>query len=142
MAVDYVVDGSTGLKWLLDDEADTQTARDILAEILSGRARLIVPPHFVSEVGNGLLMAARRKRIDAHRITEAWADFLVIPRTETSWHPHLGIRSFAVARESSLTYYDAAYLALAAIHNAKLVTADVQASEAAKRMNLPVTVLR
>ncbi len=30
MASDYVVDSSIALKWLLDDESDTQLARDIL----------------------------------------------------------------------------------------------------------------
>ncbi len=101
----------------------------------------MVPPHYVSEVGNGLLMASRRKRIDVQRMSEAWADFLAIPRVEVPWHPQLGTQSLNLAREASLTYYDAAYLALAASHGSKLVTADIPVSEAARRMNLLVTVL-
>jgi predicted nucleic acid-binding protein len=38
--------------------------------------------------------------------------FLSIPRVETPWYPLLGTKTFDLARESSLTYYDAAYVAL------------------------------
>jgi len=75
MVSNYVVDGSVALKWLIDDEADVLRARAILTDILSGNARLVVPPHYVSEVGNGLIMASRRKRIVLHRLAEAWAVF-------------------------------------------------------------------
>ena len=142
MASDYVVDGSVALKWLIDDEADVSRARAILSDILSGNARLLVPPHYISEVGNGLIMAARRKRIALHRLAEAWADFLSIPRVETPWRPLLDTQTFELARESSLTYYDAAYVALTAMHGASLMTADTQAAETALRMNLRVTLLR
>jgi predicted nucleic acid-binding protein len=142
MAVDYVVDGSVALKWLIDDEADIPRARTILSDILAGHARLLVPPHYVSEVGNGLIMAARRKRIAVDRLEGAWADFLSIPRIETAWYPLLGTKTFDLARESSLTYYDAAYLALAAMQTASFMTADGQAAETAKRMNLQVTFFR
>jgi len=141
MAVDYVVDGSVALKWLIDDEADIPRAQTMLSDILSGNARLLVPPHYVSEVGNGLIMAARRKRIAGHRLAGAWADFLSIPRIETAWYPLLGTKTFDLARESSLTYYDAAYVALAAMQTASFMTADGQAAETAQRMNLRVTLL-
>jgi len=142
MAGDCVVDGSVALKWLIDDEADIPRARTILSDILSGHTRLLVPPHYVSEVGNGLIMAARRKRIASHRLAEAWTDFLSVPRVETPWYPLLGAKAFDLARESSLTYYDAAYVALAAMQNAGFMTADGQAAETAQRMNLRVTLLR
>jgi predicted nucleic acid-binding protein len=142
MVSDYVVDGSVALKWLIDDEADVLRARAILSDILSGHARLVVPPHYVSEVGNGLIMASRRKRIVLHRLAEAWADFLSIPRVETPWHPLLDTQTFELARESSLTYYDAAYVALTAMHSASFMTADNQAAETAQRMNLRVTLLK
>ncbi|MCS6304415.1 MAG: type II toxin-antitoxin system VapC family toxin [Nitrospira sp.] len=142
MANDYVVDGSVALKWLVDDEADIPRARTMLSDILCGNARLFVPPHYVSEVGNGLIMAAKRKRIAPHNLSEAWADFLSIPRLETTWHPLLGVKAFDLARESSLTYYDAAYVALAALQNASLMTADTQAAEAAQRLKIHVTLLR
>lgn len=142
MGSDYVVDGSVALKWLIDDEADIPRARTILSDILSGNARLLVPPHCVSEVGNGLIMAARRKRIVPDRLAEAWADFLSIPRVETPWHPLLDTQTFELARDSSLTYYDAAYVALTAMHSASFMTADNQAAETAQRMNLHVTIFR
>jgi predicted nucleic acid-binding protein len=56
--------------------------------------------------------------------------------------PALGDTDVYLANESSLTYYDAAYLALAAMQNATLMTADSQAPEIALRMNLRVTLLR
>lgn len=70
------------------------------------------------------------------------SDFLSIPRVEAPWYPLLGTKTFDLARESSLTYYDAAYVALAAMQNASLVTADGQAAETAQRMNLRVILLR
>lgn len=142
MTNDYVVDGSVALKWLIDDEVDIPRARTILSDILSGNARLLIPPHYISEVGNGLIIAARRKRIAVHRLAEAWTDFLSIPRVEIPWHALLGTKTFDLARESSLTYYDAAYVALAAMQNADFMTADGQAAETAQRMNLRVTLLR
>lgn len=141
MASDYVVDGSVALKWLIDDEADIPRARTMLSDILCGNVRLLVPPYYVSEVGNGLIMAARRKRMAPHNLAEAWADFLLIPRVEITWHPLLGAKAFELARESSLTYYDAAYVALAAMQSASLMTADTQAAETAQRLKLSVTHL-
>ena len=54
----------------------------------------------------------------------------------------MGTKAFDLARESSLTYYDAAYVALAAMQTASFMTADGQAAETAQRMNLRVTLLK
>lgn len=61
---------------------------------------------------------------------------------ETPWHPLLDTQTFELACDSSLTYYDAAYVALTAMHSASFMTADNQAAETAQRMNLHVTIFR
>jgi len=67
MVSDYGVNGSVALKWLIDDEADISCARTIPSDILTGNTRLLAPPHYISEFGNGLIMATRCASGDSRR---------------------------------------------------------------------------
>lgn len=58
---DLVLDASLALQWFLTDETDRQYSLSILASL--SRNRAMVPTLWFYEVGNGLLMASRRKRI-------------------------------------------------------------------------------
>ena len=58
---DIVLDASIALQWFLEDETDRKYSLEILASLAEARA--IVPSLWFYEVGNGLLMAHRRKRI-------------------------------------------------------------------------------
>ena len=58
---DLVLDASLVLQWFLEDEADRQYGLSVLASLSTKRA--VVPMLWFYEVGNGLLMAYRRKRI-------------------------------------------------------------------------------
>ena len=58
---DLVLDASLALQWFLEDEADRKYSLAILASLAEKRA--LVPILWFYEVGNGLLMAYRRKRI-------------------------------------------------------------------------------
>ncbi|HEX9759775.1 MAG TPA: type II toxin-antitoxin system VapC family toxin, partial [Candidatus Acidoferrales bacterium] len=57
---DFVLDASLALQWFLEDEQDRQLSLDVLASLAEKRA--LVPTLWFYEVGNGLLMAYRRKR--------------------------------------------------------------------------------
>ena len=57
---DFVLDASLALQWFLDDETDRKYSLSVLAGLSEKRA--LVPILWFYEVGNGLLMAHRRKR--------------------------------------------------------------------------------
>ncbi len=59
-------DASLALQWFLEDEPGRQYGLNILASLSSKRA--VVPTLWFYEVGNGLLMAYRRKRITFDQI--------------------------------------------------------------------------
>lgn len=58
---DFVVDASLTLQWFLEDEIGRDYGLSILASLSTKRAT--VPVLWFYELGNGLLMAHRRKRI-------------------------------------------------------------------------------
>ena len=63
---EFVLDASLSLQWFLEDEADRNYSLAVLASLSEKRA--IVPILWFYEVGNGLLMAYRRKRITLDQI--------------------------------------------------------------------------
>ncbi len=63
---DLVLDASLALQWFLEDESGRQYGLSVLASLSSQRA--VVPILWFYEVGNGLLMAHRRKRITFDQI--------------------------------------------------------------------------
>ena len=58
---EIAIDASLALQWFLEDEVDRGYSLAIL-QLLSN-TRAVVPPLWFYEVGNGLTMAVRRKRI-------------------------------------------------------------------------------
>ncbi len=64
---DLVLDASLELQWFLEDEADRKYSLTILASLSEKRA--LFPILWFYEVGNGLLMAYRRKRISLDQST-------------------------------------------------------------------------
>ena len=58
---DPVLDASLALQWFLEDESGRQYGLSVLASLSNKRA--VLPILWFYEVGNGLLMAHRRKRI-------------------------------------------------------------------------------
>ena len=64
---DLVLDASLSLQWFLEDEADRQYGLSVRASLSTKRA--VVPFLWFYEVGNGLLMAFRRKRITLDQLT-------------------------------------------------------------------------
>jgi predicted nucleic acid-binding protein len=130
-----VLDASITAPFLLDGEQSPPP--DITARILSDP--LIAPPHWVSETGNLLLNAVRRKRI-----TQAMREALV-PQLRA-----LGVtiasdalervwtETIRFAEEHGLTIYDAGYLELAWRRRATLATLDDELLDAARALDIPV----
>jgi hypothetical protein len=63
---DFVLDASLTLQWFLEDETDRKYSLVVLASLSEKRA--LVPMQWFYEVGNGLLMACRRKRISLDQV--------------------------------------------------------------------------
>lgn len=116
-----VLDASIILKWVLDadDEDHWEAARDILDGWKEGTIELLVPPLWIYEVGNFL---CRRKPREAEQILTALRG---LGLTEITSAPLLA-ETVALAVDYRVTFYDAAYLAVARLHQATLVTADAR----------------
>lgn len=65
-----VLDASVTLAWAMAGEADTDLAVSVLRRVAEEGA--VVPALWRLEVGNGLLMAERRKRIRSERVDSVW----------------------------------------------------------------------
>ena len=63
---DFVLDASLTLQWFLEDETDRNYSLEILQSLSDKQA--MVPILWFYEVGNGLLMAIRRKRISVEQM--------------------------------------------------------------------------
>ena len=126
---DLVLDASLTLQWFLEDEADRQYSLAILASL--SRKTAAVPILWFYEVGNGLLMAYRRKRITMDQITGFLTRLQALPivAVEQSTSEILGLPT--MAQTSGLTNYDAAYLALASRLQIPMATSDAALRRAA-----------
>jgi predicted nucleic acid-binding protein len=126
---DLVLDASLALQWFLEDEAGRQYGLKILASLSSKRA--VVPILWFYEVGNGLLMACRRKRITLHQVDGFLTRLRALPIEAAQQLPGELLDLPALAQKYSLTNYDAAYLALAMRLHLPLATTDADLRRAA-----------
>jgi predicted nucleic acid-binding protein len=124
----YVIDASTALGFVFDDEDDDRGVR-LLASL--AQDTLSVPGIWYAEVVNGLIQAQRRKRIDGAAVDRAIAHFGSLDIRPDAGEPDmLAIRRVADAHR--LTAYDAAYLELALRAQLPLATNDSALAKAAK----------
>ena len=126
---DFVLDASLALQWFLEDEADRKYSLAVLASLSEKRA--LVPILWFYEVGNGLLMACRRKRITLGQIDGFLARLKALPIDAARQTPAEVLELPAFAQSHSLTNYDAAYLALAKQSSLPLATMDASLRRAA-----------
>jgi len=112
-----VPDASVLLKWVLrqEDEPHRDVALELKAAWLEDACELVVPSLWVFEVGNVLGL---KHPGTAPALLQAMVDLGL--REEA---PHLsGI--FTLMRDHKVTFYDAAYHALAIRHRGTMLTAD------------------
>lgn len=111
-----VVDASVLAPALADDGDDGDRVRGRL------RGEQLVAPELVDlEVLSTLRRAARGRRLDERRSGQALDDLAALPLRRVS---HLGLLPRIWELRDNLTAYDAAYVALAEILDALLLTAD------------------
>jgi predicted nucleic acid-binding protein len=112
-----VLDASAAIEWLLQSRAGIKIDRLIFA-----RSESLHAPHLLDiEVAQVLRRYVRDKRITAQRGEEALEDLGDLPLRR---YPH----DFLIPRiwelRATLTAYDAAYVALAELLDARLLTCD------------------
>jgi predicted nucleic acid-binding protein len=122
----FVLDASVAASWMLPDEQST--------EALRARTRLaseggLVPPHWWYEIRNTMLMAECRSRLPMELVQTALLQLAKLPIEITDQRDEDAI--FATARRHRLTFYDAAYVALAQREKIALATLDRQLATAA-----------
>jgi predicted nucleic acid-binding protein len=133
---DLVLDASLALQWFLEDEADRQYGLNVLASLSTERA--VVPMLWFYEVGNGLLMAYRRKRITFDLIEGFLARLKDLPIEAASESPAEILELPLLAQKHGLTSYDAAYLALSLRFRLPLATTDADLRKAAANAGVEV----
>ena len=126
---DLVLDASLALQWFLEDETDRTYSLAVLASLSQKRA--LVPILWFCEVGNGLLMAHRRKRISVDQISGFLTRLKALPIEVARETPGEILELPTFARSHALTNYDAAYLSLAKKLNLTLATNDAELRRAA-----------
>ncbi len=132
----FVVDCSVAVTWCFEDEATP--ASDGLLDRL-GEESAAAPAIWSLELGNVLVMAERRGRIDAAQLAEFVALVRELPVTIDQETPQRALDEvLALARSEGLTTYDAAYLELAMRLGVPLATQDRELSRAAEKLGTPV----
>ncbi len=126
---DLVLDASLTLQWFLVDEADRKYSLSVLSSLSEKQA--VVPVLWFYEVGNGLLMAYRRKRIAQDQIAGFLTRLKNLPIEAAPQVPVEILNLPTFAQTHSLTNYDAAYLSLALHLQLPLATTDVALRRAA-----------
>ncbi len=121
MTVVVVPDASVILKWVLprDEEPGWNRARAILDRFVLGKLELAVPSLWYFEVGNTL---SRRFGMNPGAGLLCWLRELVL--SEVSPAEGWGRTAVGLVADYGVTFYDAAYLAVAMARRGTLVTAD------------------
>lgn len=125
----FVLDASVALAWCFGDEQSAAASR-LLEQLEATTA--VVPALWRWEIGNALLAAERRGRLQAQ---EVQAFLRLLERLPIEVDPSAEEQAFAatldLARSHGLTTYDAAYLELAKRRGLELATRDAELREAA-----------
>lgn len=133
-----VLDASTALSATLDDEANE--AAEAVIRLLE-REQGFVPAIWGLEVANALISAIRRGRIKERNLERLLSNFEELDLT-TDATPHSRVFEviLPLAREYSLSTYDASYLELALRLGARLATMDRRLADAARSAGVDLAV--
>jgi predicted nucleic acid-binding protein len=135
--MDWVLDASIALAWALPDETSLQA--DQFLSRVSGKGTLWVPSLWWYEVANALILAERRKRLteaDGIQLRELYGMLPI--KTDMIIGPDTIERLRTLAREYSLSAYDAAYLELALRKGLRLATLDQNLQPAARKAGVRI----
>lgn len=117
----FVPDASVILKWVLpkDTEPHFEQAQAILESFHNELIELLVPTVWIYEVGN---LLGRKYPDEADQLI---ADLEALSCKIITPYPEWRRKTLSLMKQYGVTFYDAAYHALAITESALLVTADV-----------------
>ena len=126
-----VVDASTALAWCFPDE--TSSFADSILVSLEGKT-ILVPAIWGLEIANAILVGERKKRLNQSEIRRFATLLKSLPLMQ-DLQPVSEYMSnvLPLAREYSLSAYDAAYLELSIRRGVPLATLDGKLQKAAKQ---------
>ena len=135
----FVLDASATLAWCFEDER-TAPAASVLERLRDQEA--LVPPLWLLELANGLVVAERRGRITRAESTRFLGLVGELPiRIDQTSTLDLASSVMELARQYDLSAYDAAYLELALRLGRPLATIDERLRSAADRAGVGDAVL-
>lgn len=134
-----MIDNSIVMAWCFDDETNAYT--DGIQEMLIDH-KALVPAIWPLEVTNVLLVAERQKRISMANSGHFLALLAQLPiEVEPIASARVFHETFALARQHSLSSYDASYLELAIRRGLPIASQDKAIIRAAKSIQLEVIQL-
>ncbi len=119
-----IVDSSVIVKWLnRSSEKYLEQADQIMEEVLSGKITLLAPELAKYEVGNVLLLG---KKLIPKEASSVLVSLYLFPIKFIGETKELAKSTFEISHKLGITYYDAAFMALAKEYNTVLVTDNVK----------------
>ncbi len=117
-----VIDASVVLKWQFDDEECVEQALMLRHDFfIKGAIHAIAPHLLLYELANGIVVAARKKRVAIGKCNDIMRNLLSLNIEFRSAEPLLILE---LAVKHNITAYDAAYFSLAKSENCELWTGD------------------
>lgn len=128
-----VVDSSVMVKWLsVKGELDFHKARQILKNVQLGKVTVLAPELAKYEVGNAIL----NKRLTLQELLDSLDVFYRLSVEFFVETEELSVETYKIAQESGITYYDAAFVALAKSEGVVLVTANPKHHQKIRGVNV------
>lgn len=120
MAEKYTLDASVAAKWF-NNENLTDKALQVRDAFVEGKIELFAPEHLLYEVGNSIWKNKALAPEDAVMAIKSLTDFEIeLVRLDAEKAGN----AMEIARDLSITFYDAAYVMLANHFDAPLISAD------------------
>ncbi len=121
--MNFILDSSFALAWVLKDEATPATDR--VLDSLGQGARAFVPALWRWEMGNALLNVERQKRATKAEVSRHLSLFEALPiEVDETALNQAWSATYLLAQKHRLTSYDAAYLELAMRRGLPLASLD------------------
>ncbi|AFU59858.1 putative PilT protein domain-containing protein [Candidatus Nitrososphaera gargensis Ga9.2] len=117
-----VIDASVIAKWY-NNEALTDKALLVLQSFINGRIHLCAPEHLLYEVGNSIW---KNKALSTADCMQAMNDLMEMDIEFTRLDPAMASKAMKLARDLSISYYDALYIQLSIDRHMTLLSADVK----------------
>lgn len=135
---EVTLDASVALAWCFPDEREAEAEQILIA---LAKHRILVPAIWGVELANALLVGQRQKRLGSQEIQNFASLLAELPLILDNLPVlHQLTHVLPLAREHSLSAYDAAYLELALRRGTALATFDKKLSQAAKATGVELFV--